>query len=164
MAGALLIPAGQIVSPEHPQLDLAVGPNFERFDGLDVPDTNPATAWPEAGGTGTGADYGFDVLGHYPRPGQTDQPMGQVYTPGPLRGVVGTVGGQPLSAARVSDRIHRPAGDYSPGKTHSIQYRLGVTQASDVSNIGAGQTNALGEITSNPPQPGDLASIIAGLA
>lgn len=163
MAGALLVPAGQIISPLVPQMDLAVAPNFERFDGLDVPNTNPAAAAVDAGGTGQGYDYGFDVPGRYPRPGQTGTPtQDQVYSPGPLKGVVGTIGGQPLAAAGVSDRIHRPPGDYSPGKTHSIQFRLGVPQTSNVSERGAAQTVQLGEITSNPPVPGDLASIISG--
>lgn len=159
---AILYPAGQIVNPDVPQLDLAVAPNFERFDGLDVPDTNPAGKDSECDDSvGQGWVYGFDQPGQYPRPGAVGTPIDkQVYTPGPLKGVVGTIGGQPLAAAGTSDRIHRPTGGYTPSKTHSIQQRLGVGQA----NQGAAQTVQLSEITSNPPQPGDLSSIIAGLA
>lgn len=160
MAGVLLVPAGQIVNPNVPQLDLAVAPNFERFDGLDIPDTNPAGGQ-DSDTIAAGWAYGFDQPGQYPRPGQTGtNPQDQVYTPGPLKGVVGVVGGQPLAAAGVSDRIHAQNGQYTPGKTHSIQQRLGVGQA----NQGAAQTVQLSEITNNPPQPGDLTSIIAGLA
>jgi len=43
MATILLVPAGMIVSPLNPQLDLAVAPNFERFDGLTLPNDHPAT-------------------------------------------------------------------------------------------------------------------------
>ena len=161
---ALLVPAGQLISPLVPQGMLAVGPNFERFDGLDIPDTNPATADPTSGGTGMGADYGMNVAGHYPRPGNMNTPVTeQVYTPGPLRGTVGTVDGQPLGLV-TGDRIHRPGGAYSQSRTHSIQFRQGVPQASNISGIGAQQTVTLSEITSNPPQPGDITSIIAGLA
>jgi len=159
---AILIPAGQIVSPLVPQLDLAVAPNFERFDGLDVPATNPAGA-ADTDTVGTGAVYGFDAPGAYPRPGQMNTPVSdQTYTAGPLKGVVGTVGGQPLSAASTSDRLRRPPGDYSPGKTHSIQFRLGVGQHGP-SELGAAQTTQLSEITGNPPVPGDLSGIIAGI-
>ena len=155
---AILVPAGQIISPLVPQGELAVAPNFERFDGLEIPNTNPATADPMSSGTGTGADYGFDQLGHYPRPGAMNTPVSeQVYTTGPLVGVVGTVGGQPLGLV-VGDRINRSTGDYTRSKTHSIQFRKGVGQ----NNQGAAQTVALSEITNNPPQPGDLSSIIAG--
>jgi hypothetical protein len=161
-AGVLLnLNPGMIVNPENPQLDLAVGPNFERFDGLTIPTDHPATSDPEAGPDGGGSPYGWNELGGSPRPGAGNTPdTQQVYTPGPIRGTVGTVDGQPLSAARVSNRIHRPPGAYTPSKTHSIQFRLGQGQ----NNQGAAQTVALSEITNNPPQPGDLTSIIAGLS
>jgi len=71
--------------------------------------------------------------------------------------VVGTVGAQPLT---VSDRIHRTAGGITRVNTPQIQWRLGVGQNT---SAGAQQTVQLSEITSNPPQPGDLTSIIAGL-
>lgn len=160
MPANLLIPAGMIVSPLVPQGQLAVAPNFERFDGLTLPTTNPATSDPMSGGSGMGADYGFQIPGHYPRPGSMNTPVAdQVYTPGPIRGVVGTVGGQPVELV-AANHTKGMNGDYTQSKTHSIQFRKGVGQ----NNQGAAQTVALSEITNNPPQPGDLTAIIAGLA
>lgn len=163
MAGALLLNQGNPgavvpVPQENPYPDLAVAPNFERFDGLGQPElVAPATSSDEDT-SGQGAVYGFDQQGHYPRPGAVDQPTGQVYTPGALVGVVGTIGGQPL-----------PVHDwkYNPGKTtHTtapgVQFRLGVGQHGP-SELGAAQTVALGGITNNPPEPGDLSAIIAGV-
>ena len=162
MAGSAILAnnPGIVVSPAVPQADYAVAANFERFDGLGQPPlVHPATS--EAIDTaGGGAQYGLDQLGQYPRPGAVDQPIGQVYTPGPLQGVVGTVGGQPLP---VSPRIYKSAGDYSHSRWPTIQHRLGVGQHGP-SALGAAQTVFQSEITSNPPVPGDLASIIAGQA
>ena len=130
-----------------PQPDMAVAPNFERFDGLEIPDTNPAIF---------GKDYGAS-----PRPGQHDQPLGQVYTPGVLRGTVGVVGGQPLPVrAWESSEDSAYLRGYTPSKTPSIQHRLGNGQA----NQGVAQTVILSEITASPPVPGDLTSILAGQA
>jgi hypothetical protein len=160
MAGGALLNMnpGMIVSPAVPQTDNAVAWNFERFDGLDVPTDHPAGGDPGRGSAPTTTDYGWNLAGHSPRPGGAGTPVAdQVYTPGPLKGVVGTVGGQPLP---VSDRLHRAPGTYTPGKTHSVQQRLGVGQ----SYQGAAQTVQLSEITNNPPVPGDLGSIIAGIA
>lgn len=164
-AGALLnANPGMIVSPEVPQVDNAVAPNFERFDGLTLPTDNPATADPMAGGIGTGAEFGYNVVGAYPRPGAVNTPVPeQVYTPGPLKGTVGVVGGQPRPTAgsgQYREVAGSTVGGYTPGKTNSIQQRLGVGQ----NNQGAAQTVQLSEITSNPPQPGDLSAIIAGLS
>lgn len=162
MSGAVLLGpglAGMIVNPNVPQTDNAVAANYERFDGL-APTDNPAAEDPDSGGTGGGgAEYGWDIAGHSPRPGQSDQPIGQVYTPGPLSTTVGTLGGQPLP---VSSRIFKDEGAYTKSRTPSIQQRIGVGQHGP-SELGVAQTVALSEITSNPPQPGDLASILAGL-
>lgn len=149
MAGsAVLLNAGALIGPQVPQADVAVGPNFERFDGLSQPELeNPA----KRGQT--------DYYPEGPRPGQAIGTP-DVYTPGPISGVVGTVGGQPLPT---SDRIQRPPGGYTPSLTPSVQQRTGVGQYGP-SALGAAQTVQLSEITSNPPVPGDLASIIAGLA
>lgn len=118
--------------------EVAVAPNFERFDGLEPLD-HPA------GGSDPGT-----------RPGGGETPLAdQTYTPGPLAGVTASLGGQPLP---VSDRIHRPEGTTQQVNTPSVQHRLGVGQ----NNQGAAQTTALSSITNNPPQPGDLSSIIAG--
>lgn len=123
---------------------------------------HPAALDPLAGGSGGGgAAYGWGHLGGSPRPGGSDQPLGQVYTEGPLQGVVGTLGGQPLAVV-VGDRIHRPTGDYTHSKWPTIQGRLGVGQYGP-SELGVAQTVALSEITNAPPVPGDLTAILAGL-
>lgn len=159
MTAILLNWAGKdLVVPGNPPIDLAVAPNFERFSGVENSPVldHPATSRPDDT-TGTGAAYGWGEMGRYPRPGQIDQPIGQVYTAGPLAGTVGTVGGQPLPT---SPRITRPAGNYTGVIAPTVQWRLGVGQNPAA---GAQQTVALSEITSNPPVPGDLTSIIAGL-
>ena len=148
-----------LIVPQTPQADQAVAVNFERFDGLDGhPQLDaPAAQSPE---DYTGGWYTDDGYGPSPRPGQMAQPMGQVYTPGPLAGVVGVLGGQPLpvGAWQSNDDAYDRA--YTRSKTPSIQWRLGNGQ----NNQGVAQTVALSEITSNPPQPGDLTSILAGQA
>jgi hypothetical protein len=137
-----------------PQLDTAVGPNFERFDGLDVPADHPAGTVAD-GGMPLGASHGTNV----PRPGQLNQPEGQVYTPGPLRGLVNTVDGQPLKVgAWQPSEDNALSRGYTRSKTPSIQHRLG-----DGQNFGGlAQTVILSEISDNPPVPGDLTSILAG--
>jgi hypothetical protein len=164
MAGMLLIAGQPGVIPSRPNEetspDLAVAANFERFDGISQPPLDhPATADPDDT-SGLGAAYGWGELGHYPRPGAIDQPMGQVYTPGAVSGVVGTVGGQPLPVFSWRDNSRH---GITRAASPSIQYRLGVGQRGP-SELGAAQTTALGGITNNPPQPGDLSSIIAGLS
>lgn len=161
---------GMIVGPAVPQTDLAVAPNFERFDGLaarnDPRNPGPAISPGELdhpAGLNDG-DYaaGFSTGGYFgesPRPGQMAQPIGQVYTEGPIQGVVGTVGGQPLI---VSPRVYKQEGAYTPSKWPTIQHRLGVGQKGP-SSLGVANTVALSEITNAPPVPGDLTSILAGL-
>ena len=157
MAGALLIgqgdPAAVVSVPgtSH-QPDLAIGWTFERFDGIDQPPLDhPATETP------LGFDYGGAAS--TPRPGQLNQPAGQVYTPGPLSGVVGVIGGQPLPAFPFLDNSRHGSTRVA---TPTVQFRLGVGQYGP-SSLAAAQTTALGGITNNPPQPGDLSSIIAGI-
>lgn len=147
---AILLGFGGFVVPGEPQADLAVASDFERFDGLDVPNTNPAT---KEDGSSTGVLK--TPASATPRPGQLDQPEGQVYTAGALKGLTNTLGGQPLP---VNDWKYRGRRAYTPGKTHSVQHRLGDGQA----NQGAAQTVILSEITGNPPVPGELSGIIAG--
>jgi hypothetical protein len=174
MTAYLLNPTiGDYIVPESDAgpIDLAVAPNFERFDGLagggaegiydrnaapgGTPMEHPATYGVEGGGTGLGFVYNPT-----PRPGGTDQPLGQVYTPGPLAGVVGAVGGQPL-ALSTGTRILRAPGDYTPSKMPTVQFRLGVSQHGP-SALGVEHTVVMSEITGNPPVPGDISSIIAG--
>ena len=146
------LPSDYVV-PSSGAPDLAVGANFERFDGLSQPPLDhPAAQDPMYGGRGDVEAYGAS-----PRPGQKNQPVGQEYTPGPISGVVGVVGGQPLPVAPWLYK--QKVGAYTPSKTHSIQHRLGQGQAYQ----GVAQTVALSEITDNPPQPGDLTMILAGL-
>jgi hypothetical protein len=172
MAAALLLGFGGFVVPGVAQPDLAVASNFERFDGLDIPADHPASDGADGDFTSTGAIYGIGTpdntpgavpvqvhpTGKYPRPGQLDDPPAngnQVYTPGPLRGLTNTLGGQPL---KVADWKFRGERQYTPSRTSSIQHRLGDGQAYQ----GAAQTVQLSEITGSPPVPGDLSGIIAG--
>jgi hypothetical protein len=153
--GMLLQWAGPLMVPQIPPVEIAVAPNFERFDGLGQPQLDH----PAGESQGGGAAYGWDQPQHSPRPGQSDQPTGQTYTPGPITGVVGTIGGQPLPT---SDRMFRPPGAYTGAVPLSVQHRLGVGQYGP-SSLGIQNTTQLSEITNSPPQPGDIASIIAGL-
>jgi hypothetical protein len=134
--------------PTEPYPDLAHAPNFQRFDGLTLPETS-----------GTNENQLGTNFGATPRPGQRNTPTAQqTYTKGPIVGTVGTIGGQPLPVANWLYRVGR--GFTASNYTQRIQHRLGVGQAYQ----GAAQTVALSEITSNPPQPGDLSSIISGWA
>lgn len=154
MAGTVIVASnpGAIMGLPNRQTDNAVGPDFERFDGLSEPPLQN-TPTPRDGG------IRFWDPGDGPRPGQSDTTE-QVYTPGPISGVVGVFDGQPLP---VGDRIHRTPGAYTPSQTPTIQNRLGQGQRGP-SALGADQTVFLSEITDNPPVAGDLTSIIAGLA
>lgn len=145
------VPATVPQQSESP--DLAIAANFERFDGLGQPPLeNPATA---SESTQLGAVYGTNV----PRPGELDQPDGQVYTPGPLVGVTGAIGAAPLPVA--DWKFHH--GAYTGAVAPSVQWRLGVGQRGP-SELGAAQTTALGGITNNPPEPASLANIVAGIS
>jgi hypothetical protein len=132
--------AGFIADGAQP--DLAVQPNFERFDGLGPLDNRP------------GSNQDRPTL---PRNGGSMPVSEQVYTRGPLSGVTGTLGGQPRPA-RCGQ--YKDTGDYTPAIAPGVQFRLGVGQ----NYQGIAQTVALSEITNAPPQPGDLTSILAGLA
>lgn len=146
MAGAVLFNIGPWIVPAAGGTDLAVAPDFERFDGLTQLDNPAGQGRPMYGATGAGN----------PRPGQSVD-TAKVYTPGPISGVVGTLGGQPLPT---SDRIHRAPGSYQASRgVGTMQFRLGVGQ----NNPGVQQTVALSQITNNPPIPGDISGIIAGL-
>jgi len=144
-----------LIVPQTPQADRAVATNFERFDGLEG---HPMLDHPAAVEDGFGLGESYAPT---PRPGQLNQPLGQVYTPGPLAGVVGVLGGQPLPVgAWEADTPNQAASAYTRSRTPSIQFRLGNGQA----NQGVAQTVALSELGSNPPIPGDLTSILAGQA
>ena len=135
-----------LIVPGAPQPDMAVAPNFERFDGLSQPPLDNPAGQP-------------GVTGSASRPGGWVTP--DEYTPGVISGVVGTVGGQPLPVADwQTSTAHQQQATYTPSRTPSVQFRLGDGQA----NQGVAQTVQLSEITNNPPVPGDLTSILAGLA
>lgn len=147
MAGTLLIPAehGIPTVPSAPPPDMAVAENFEVFDGLEPLDA-------PAGRQRT------DYYAGGPRPGQTGGGNHE-YTPGPLIGVRGVVGGMPLPVEY--PLTGRPPGDYTRVGARTIQWRLGVGQRGP-SELGAAQTTQLGIIEANPPQPGSLDAIIGG--
>jgi len=143
--GLLYVTTNLPVVPGEAPAELAHAANFERFDGLEVPTTNNRDA------NQLGTPYGAT-----PRPGGENTPIDeQTYTQAPIRGVVGTIGGQPLP---VGDWLFRGDRGYTRSETPSVQHRLGSGQAYQ----GAAQTVALSEITNNPPVPGDLSAIIAG--
>jgi len=145
--GLLYVTTPIPIVPGQAPAELAHASNFERFDGLEI----PTTAGRDENQLGT-------AYGATPRPGGVNTPVvEQTYTAAPIRGVVGTVGGQPLP---VADWLYAGDRGYTPSETPSIQHRLGSGQAYQ----GAAQTVALSEITNNPPIPGDLSGIIAGWA
>ena len=159
MPGAVLLTPGMAGFMEGPQLELGVGPNYEQFDGIEqTPLTGPESS----------TYYGDPVKD---RTGASDRgtptPLTeQVYTPGPNNGLVNTLGGQPWPASAGPYRGNvtggKGPGDYTSVTAHSVQFRLGVGEHGP-SELGVAQTVKLSEITSNPPEPGDLTSILAGL-
>ena len=155
MPGAVLLVPGMAGFIEGPQTELAVSPNFESFDGLGIfPDTGPESS----------VYYGDPVA---QREGPSDRgtptPLTeQVYTPSPNSGLVNTLGGQPYPASAGVNRGGKGPGYYTPTVAQSQQFRLGIGQHGP-SELGVAQTVKLSEITSNPPEPGDLTSILAGL-
>jgi len=135
------------VVPRTPPVELNHAYNFQEFDGLETPLGNAP------GEVSFGTNYGST-----PRPGAINTPLSeQTYTRGPLRGTVGTLGGQPLPVANPLYRLGR---GYTPSTTPTIQFRIGAGQ----NYQGVAQTVALSEVTNNPPVPGDLSGIIAGWA
>lgn len=142
MGAFLLNWAGpDLMVPQGAPSDQAVAWNYEEFDGL-TPLDGPA---------GNQRSEFWD--GHGPRPGM--QPTPDVYTPGAIPGVVGTLGGQPLP---VADALHRQQGAATYTVAPSIQFRLGVGQKYQ----GVAQTVALADITNNPPVPDGMSAILAG--
>ena len=133
--------------PENPPIDMAVAPNFERFTGTHPALDNPAGQSP--------------VTGSPNRPGQAAYEGPMTYTPGRRGGLTNVLGGEPLAAARTSDRIHRPAGNYTAARALTYQLRLGVGQKGP-SELGLAQTVALATITNNPPEGTPLLQMLAG--
>lgn len=140
-AGALLIPLeGSPVVPGTAPAPMAVAPNYEVFDGLGPLDH--AVSSPPVEGSPSRPGGG---------PGSPD------YTPGPVSGVRGVVGGMPLP---VADPLTRPPGEYTPAGVFTVQYRLGVGQQGP-SALGV-QNTLQGLAASQPPIPTPFELILSG--
>lgn len=134
------------IVPGTPPADVAVAANYERFDGLEPLANRP-------GAVPFGAPYV-----EAPRPGLWGTPVPeQTYTRAVNGGVVGTVGGQPLPVAPWN---YQMAGDY----TRAAPRTVGGPKRGHQWYNGVAETVFFSELQSNPPEPGDLASIMAGLA
>lgn len=135
----------QFIVPGKPRSELAVAPFFEQWDGLEPLDNSPS-------------EIPFGEYGPAPRtPGITPLKE-QTYTPGPIAGLVNTLGGQPLP---VIDQIHRPfQGAYTPAGARTV----GGPKMGRQAYGGQAETVFFADLQANPPQPGDIASIIAGLS
>ncbi|MDE1881975.1 MAG: hypothetical protein KGI89_15685 [Euryarchaeota archaeon] len=147
MAGLLLVSSP--VATTAPPLERAVAPYYERQDGLDPlydRDGQPASFVP----TPLGDSYGPD-----PRPGQRNT-RGPII--GGIPGKVGSIGATPIP-------VDYPTAPSMPRETIHVQtpttqFNFGPGGAAP----GLAQTITMTEITANPPQPGDLTSILAGLS
>jgi hypothetical protein len=140
--------------PQTPPLETRVAENYQRFDGLD------STPYP--GSNLSGLETPYDVT---PRPGQAGTP-GSLVDVGPgklgpnargIPGVVGSVGATPLP---VADCLKKTNFETVAATQSNPNFRFGPGGQYQ----GIAQTIAMSEISQNPPQPGDLASIYAGLA
>lgn len=152
MSGLLVaqIPVGNYVVPQTPPAELAHATYFEEFDGLMPLDNAPG----EMG-------LGYSEGGQSPRPGQQNTPLTALaYTRGAIPGITGKLGGQPLPVADPFYRVGRgytPSSDWA-GNFQRTHYGVGQNYQ------GVAQTVQLSEITGNPPIPGDLTGILAGLS
>lgn len=152
MSSLLLI--SHPVVPQEPPLQDAVAPNYEVFDGLELPDSPYEGGYAKTGltTTGLGRSYGTDVA----RPGALNE-FGP--SQGGITGKVGAVGAQPLP---VADCIHK-----DPSQYQSVKAPLLTTQfffGPGAQAPGIAQTLTLTDIQENPPVPGDMASILMGLS
>src|SRR5215472_9126528 len=134
------------IVPATPQPDVAVAANYERFDGLEPLANNES-------GVPFGANYYPSAI-----PGHVNTPVPQQsYTRSPSGGVVGTVGGQPLPIGQWN---YRGPGDYSRAGTRTV----GGPKRGQQWYRGQSETVFFAELQANPPEPGSLSAIIAGLA
>ena len=140
-----------LIVPQDPPPDLRVAANYEKFDGTEQLD-NPAFWDPISG-----QQFSFDYAPS-PVPGfGATKPDEQVYTRGPNKSLVNTLGGQPLPVLQWN---YQPTGSYTPAGTR--QY--GGPKMGKQMYAGAAETVFFADLQSSPPVPGDLASIIQGLA
>lgn len=138
---------GNYVVPTEPPAEVAHATYFEAFDGLEPLVNNDQAIF--------GVPYWPS-----PVPGRSGTPVAdQVYTRGAVPGITGRLGGQPLPVANWLYRVGRgyTAGLNLAGNFQRSHYGVGQNYQ------GAAQTTQLSEITNNPPVPGDLSGIIAGL-
>lgn len=161
MSGLLIaqIPPGpgNYTVPQTPPAELAHAAYFEAFDGLE-PLVNNDQSY--IGGTAYGK-HGPDGGSDSPIPGFSNTPVSQqVYTRGPVAGITGRLGGQPLPVANCIYRVGRgyTEGANWLGAFQRTHYGVGQNYQ------GPAQTTQLSEITNNPPVPGDLTGIIAGIS
>lgn len=153
MSQALLAYIVPWVVPDEPQPDMAVGENFQQFSGVGDPVLEHPAGWQRTG------YYTEDN----PRPGQSIGTP-DTYTPSPLTGLANTLGAGQAAMPEygpAGESVYRPPGSAALVVTPSVQFRLGVGQHGP-SELGVAQTVQLSSITGNPPQPGDLTSILAG--
>lgn len=131
--------------PASPPLQDRLDADYRRFDGLD------STPYP--GGENTGLEVPYAST---PRPGQAGT-HGDAMGPNArgIPGVVGSVGAAPLP---VGDCLRKVSFATVAATQSNPNFRGGPGGAYQ----GIAQTLAMTEISQNPPQPGDLASIIAG--
>ena len=149
MSGLLVVQIppgpGQYVVPSEPPAERAHSQWFETFDGLEPLVNN---------------DQATYVTGPQQRPGGGGTPVAeQTFTRGAVPGITGRLGGQPLPVASWEYRVGRgyTEGANALGNFQRMHYGVGQNYQ------GAAQTTQLSEITNNPPVPGDLSGIIAGL-
>ena len=131
--------------PQSPPVEDAIGPFYERFDGFEPWGFDAASGYEPVS---EGWNYGDS-----PRPGQLNT---DATDPAGVYGKVGSVGASPYP---VYNPMHKVIMETQHFDHPTTQFRLGPgAQAPGLQN-----TLTSTEITQNPPQPGDLASIIAGL-
>jgi hypothetical protein len=138
-----LLIAGSHGVPSTAPLESFVATDYERFDGMDLPQ--------ELGYIPVGLGDGFTS----PAPGKAN--VGQRLLEPGIPGKVGSVGATPLP---VADAIHKPESQMATaavGSQPTTQYNLGPGGAAP----GLDQSLFLQFVNENPPQPDSLASIFA---
>ena len=133
------------VVPQDPPVESAIGPFYERFDGLEP------WAWTQEDGydpTSLGTSYGDS-----PTPGQlnTDDTA-----PAGIYGKVGSVGANPVP---VYDPLHKADMTSQLFSHPTTQYRIGPGAKAP----GLQNTITSTEVTNYQPQPDELASIYTSI-
>ena len=147
MSGLLVaqIPVGSYVVPQQPPAELAHATYFEAFDGLEPLVNN---------------DQARYIDGPVQAPGGGGTPVAeQAFTHGPIAGIMGRLGGQPLPVANPIWRVGR---GYTPSTNWAGDFQTRPNRGVGQNYQGIAQTVQLSQITGSPPVPGDITSIIAG--